>query len=437
MTLDLARVREAHTAHVATAGYGREHLHHASTDSRPAGRTPVTTEPRVLRGGPVLVVSTLTIGLGSVPGFLFGFLGPVLEGDLGISKPALGVLVGVFFGATGLGSVVGGTLAERLGAHRAVALDMATVAASMLLAVLVPTYPALLVAAIVSGAGYALANAGTNMAVAVSTPPARHGIAMAVKTAGVPAIGALQSLLAVGAAAAFGWRPVLAVTIPVLVVAGLLALRFLPAARSAGAVPGAHALGHAPPAARLPAGFGWFPVAAFLMIAGTQPLYAWAVPSLHESGGVPLATAGALSSIGSAVAVVAMILMAGRTDRLGGNRVTPVAVLCAATALGIVVLLLGVVAGPVAMTAGLIVASVCQLTAIGLMHAAVVATAPHLVGRASGVTMSGYYLGALLSAPVFGLVVEQTGGYGVGWALGAVLTVAAALCFLRCRRIGR
>lgn len=402
----------------------------------------MSRKPRPVRGGPVLVVSTITIGLGSLPGFLFGFLGPVFEADLGISKPAIGLLVGVFFGSTGLGSVVGGALAERLGASRAVALDMVLVAASMLFAVVVPTYPALLVAAVVSGAGYSLANAGTNMAVAASIPSARHGIAMAVKTAGVPASGAVQSLFAVGAAAIYGWRPVLAVTVPILLVAALLSLRYLPAAhRSGGAAAAAepHGLAHGGPgsarAAGLPAGFGWFPVAAFLLIAGTQPLYSWAVPYLHEAGGLGLGTAGALGSIGSAVAVVTMILLAGRTDRLGGNRVTPVAVLVAATIGGVLVLVLGLVVGPVVMAVGLVVATACQLTSIGLLHAAVVAAAPHAVGRASGVTMSGYYLGALLGAPAFGLVVERTGGYAVGWLSGAALAAAAALCFLRCRRL--
>lgn len=391
----------------------------------------------------MLAVATLGIGLGSIPGFLFGYLGPVLEADLGISKPALGILVGVFFGATGLASTVGGAWAERLGAHKAVGLDLLFVAAGLLLAVLVPTYSALLVTAVFAGAGYALANAGTNMAVAASIAPARHGIAMAVRTAGVPAVGALQSLLAVGAAATYGWRPVVAVLIPIVVVAAVLSFWLLPAARSAGdpaaaVVEATDLVGDGPGTPRrirLPPGFGWYPVAAFLLIAGTQPLYSWTVPFLDEVGGVPLATAGALASIGSGVSVVAMIVLAGRADRIGGDRVRPVVMLTAAATVGVGLLWLGILAGPVSMTAGLVLGSLTQLTAIGLMHAAIVATAPNLVGRASGTTMAGYYLGALLSAPLFGLSVDATGGYGLGWGVSLVLVAASVLCFARCRRV--
>ncbi|GAY07208.1 MFS transporter [Pseudonocardia sp. N23] len=399
--------------------------------------------PRTHRGGVVLTVATIAIGLGSIPGFLFGYLGPLFEADLGISKPALGVLIGVFFGATGLASTVGGAWAERIGAHKAVGIDLLMVAAGLALAVLVPTYASLLVMAVFTGAGYALANAGTNMAVAASIAPARHGIAMAVRTAGVPAVGAVQSLVGVGAAAAFGWRPVLAVVVPVVLVVGVLCFRLLPAARSAGdpaaAVVEAHDLvGDGPGTTRrvrLPVGFGWYPVAAFLLIAGTQPIYSWTVSYLDEVGGMSVATAGALASIGSAFAVVAMIVLAGRADRIGGDRVRPVVLLTGAATVGVGLLWLGIVAGPVAMTAGLVVGSLAQLTAIGLMHAAVVATAPHLVGRASGATMAGYYLGALLSAPLFGLSVKATGGYGLGWGVSLVLVAASVLCFARCRKV--
>jgi MFS family permease len=391
----------------------------------------------------VLAVATVAIGLGSIPGFLFGYLGAVFEEDLGVSKSALGVLIGVFFGATGLASTVGGAWAERLGAHKAVGLDMLVLAAGLLLAVLVPTFASLLVMAAVTGAGYALANAGTNMAIATSIAPARHGIAMAVRTAGVPAVGALQSLAGVAAAVTFGWRPVLAVVVPVLLVVAVLCFWLLPAARSSGdpaaAVVEAHDLvgdgPGTPRRVRLPAGFAWYPIAAFLMIAGTQPIYSWSVLYLDEVGGLSLPTAGALASIGAAVAVAAMIVLAGRADRIGGDRVRPVVLLTGVATVGVGLLWLGIVAGPVSMTAGLVLGGMAQLTAIGLMHAAVVATAPHLVGRASGATMAGYYLGALLSAPLFGLAVDVTGGYGLGWGVSVVLAAASVLCFVRCRRV--
>ncbi|MCW0213881.1 MAG: MFS transporter [Pseudonocardia sp.] len=404
---------------------------------------------RTRPAGAVVAVATLAVGLGSVPGFLFGFLGPVLQPDLGISRVQLGALVGVFFGATGLGSTVGGALAERMGARRAVALDLVLVGGALLLAVLVPGYASLVVAAAISGAGYSLTNAGANMAVAASVDRARHGVAMAVKTAGVPMTAAVNSLVSVGVASVVGWRPVLAVLAPVMLLSAVVALWVLPEARSSGDPAAAlrevdpadiGPAGHRRRAGRLPAGFGWFPAAAFLLVAGSQPLYSWVVPFLHEAGGVSLGIAGAVTSAGSVVAVVAMIGTARRSDRIGGTKLNRVVVLCAICAAGTLLLVLGTAMGPIltgrlVTGAGVIVATVAQLTAIGLMHAAVVAAAPHLVGRASGVTMSGYYLGALLGAPLFGLLVDVS-GYGLAWTAGAAMVAGSALCFLRCRRVG-
>lgn len=86
-----------------------------------------------------VAISTLATGLGANLGFVPGFLAPVLQVDLDLSRVQVGVLVGVFYGATGVGSPVAGRIAD------------------------------VLAAAAVAGFGYALTNAGTNMAVLSST----------------------------------------------------------------------------------------------------------------------------------------------------------------------------------------------------------------------------------------------------------------------------
>ena len=89
--------------------------------------------------------------------------------------------------------------------------------------------------------------------------------------------------------------------------------------------------------------------------------------------------------------------------------------LCLVVVTGQLLLVAGIPAGPPLMVAGLLVATVAQLAAVSLMHAAVIAAAPGAVGRAAGVTMAGYYLGALAGPPLFGLLVDRTGGYGPAW----------------------
>ena len=65
-------------------------------------------------------------------------------------------------------------------------------------------YAGLLVAAVLSGFGYALSNVGTNVAVARAVVPRRRSVALAAKTAGVPAVGVLSA--AVGPWVSDRWR---------------------------------------------------------------------------------------------------------------------------------------------------------------------------------------------------------------------------------------
>lgn len=388
---------------------------------------------RTTRPTRVVAVSTLATGLGAYLGFVPGFLAPVLQADLDLTRTELGILIGAFYGATGIGSPLAGRLTDRMGARAAVTLDLLLVAAALVVSVVWPVYPVLVASAVVAGVGYALTNAGTNLAVAVAVPVRRHGVSLATKTAGVPLLVAVSAPIAAAAGAAVGWRPVYLATVPLVLLVAAGAAWALPDARHAGADP----LDAAAPARGLPRGFVWFPVAAFLLVAGSQPLYSWMVDYLHGTGGAPLPLAGVLTALGSVAGVGGMVAVALRSDRLvGSSRIPAVVALCLAAAAGVALLLLGVALGIVPMVAGLLLATAAQLSAIGLMHAAVVAAVPHAVGRASGVTMAGYYVGALLGAPAFGAVVDVSGSYAPAWGVSLLLVLGGTAAFTRCRTVG-
>lgn len=383
---------------------------------------------RAARPAATVAVSTLATGLGAYLGFVPGFLAPVLQADLDLTRTQIGVLIGVFYGATGVGSPFAGRIADRIGGRRAVTLDLLLVAATLVVSALAPSYAVLLSCAAVAGFGYALTNAGTNIAVALAVPRHRHGVALATKTAGVPLLVAVSAPLATAAGAAVGWRPVYLGTAVIVLAVAVWAAAVLPDGRSRRGAPGSRTL---------PRGFGWFPVAAFLLVAGSQPLYSWVVACLHEAGGLPLTLAGVFAACGSLAGIGGMVLAARRSDRAAAaSRIPAVVTLCLVASGGEALLLVGVFTGPVPMVAGLVVATVAQLSAIGIMHAAVVAAAPRAVGRASGVTMAGYYVGALIGAPVFGAIVDATGGYGLAWTISAALVLCGAAAFARCRRVG-
>lgn len=378
-------------------------------------------------GGRVVAVSTAAAGMGSSIGFMTGLLSPVLQSDLGVSRAAVGLLVGLFFGATGVGSRTGGALVDRLGARATVTADLAVVAACAATAALLGHYGVLLAVSVVAGFGYALCITGTNVAVAAAVPVTHRARALTVKTAGIPAQVAIGSLLGPSLGERFGWRAVMAGVAVVAAVVALLASATLP---RGGAVERAADRGPLPP------GFVRFPIACFLLIAGTQPLFSWVVPYLRDAAGLSLTAAGRLAAVGSALGVVVMIAVASRSDRLGpGRRVPTIVVLCGACAVGGVLLAAGTTAGVVVGAAGFVGGAVCQLAAIGLLHASIVDVAPDAVGRGSGVAMTGYYLGALVAPWLFGFLVDRSGGFVTPWLVCAVSSVAAATVVSGCRRI--
>ncbi len=277
----------------------------------------MTLDMRGSSGRAVVAVSFVAIGLGTAPAFLVGFLAPVLQDDLGLSRTAIGVLVGLMFGATGVGCIVAGRVTEVIGARWSVVLDAALLVVALVLPVLLPGYPALLACVVLAGIGYGLTNVGTNVAIAATLPPERHGIGLAVKTAGVPGVVTITSLVVPGVGAVVGWRPVFLAAAAVAAAVGIAATLALPDARRSRATG---------PRAPLPAGFWRYTLAATLLIAGSQPIYSWAVPYLHEATGAGLPLAGAITALASLLALVPMIGAARVADRLGAHRRLPMVV---------------------------------------------------------------------------------------------------------------
>jgi predicted MFS family arabinose efflux permease len=362
----------------------------------------------------VVAVSAAAVGAGSAMGFMYGFVAPALRDDLGIGRTEVGLLVSVYFGATGVASAWGGRLTDRIGARRAVRADMVLVTTMALASALAPGYLALLVLGALAGSGYALANAGTNRAVGIAVPVQRRGFALNVKTTGVPLLVAVGALAGVPLADAVGWRwPFVAIAV-IAAVTAVATSAVLPAGTIAVADGGSGVV---------PAGFWRFPVACFLLLVGSQPLYSWSVSYLVDERAMADGAAGAVIAVASLAGVASMLSVGRLSDRLGPHSRRPaVAVLTAATGVVTAGLALGTALPLGALVLLLVVGVAAQLSAIGTMHAAIVDVAPAAIGRASGITMTGYYLGALVAPVLFGALTDAV-GYSTAW------TVSAACCF--------
>ena len=390
----------------------------------------MTSKLEAGRGPAVVVASMMVLGFGSSLGFFPGYFVAALRDDLGVSRAQVGLLVSLHFGCTGLGSIIGARITEKVGTRSAVVADQLVVAVAAWTAALLDSYAALVGAAVFAGFGYALANAATNEAVAAAVPEARRTLALSAKTSGVPMIALISATLVPWASDRWSWNLILMIAGTAAGASAVIASGVIPDIR-------ASHQGTRPGVSVLPKGFWWFAVAAFFLVGSGQPLFSWTVPYLDEGLGTSKPVAGIISGTAAGLGAVCMSLTALRADYLGRARRVPLIVgLCSVLAASILVIMSGLTLGVAIAAIGMFVGFIAQLAAIGIMRAAVVDRAPHAVARATGVTMTGYYLGALATPVTFGALVDWLGTYTWAWLAMALSCAIGAACFARTNRVG-
>ena len=247
---------------------------------------------------------------------------PLLREDFGVSYTELGLLMGLFYAASGVGQTMSGFLVDHLGARRVLPAGMALLAGAMGLAGLTSTYWALAVASILGGFGnsvfhpadYSIFNASVSSA-RLGRAYGIHGICGNLGWAAAPAV-------VVGLAGPLGWRGSL-LTVGAVGVTAAVALstqgatlvdRVEPALRGATSAPGLGASVKLLLAPSILTAFAFFAFIATSLI-GIQTFSASAMVQIFDA---PLGLAtGALTVflLGSATGILVGGFMADRTRR--------------------------------------------------------------------------------------------------------------------------
>ena len=402
----------------------------------------MTTERRT-RPAAVVAVSSLSTAFSVGVGLAPGFIASALRSDLDIDHWHVGLLVSLHFGCTGLASVPAGRVTDRFGVRFAVVANLALSALAAGLAASLGSYPALVVAAALSGFGYALSGVGTSVAVVRAVSERWRTAAMVSTNAGLPGIVAVIAFAGPWVADRWRWEWVLGALGVGAATAAMLALRVLgddrPEQRD-------------DLERRLPRHFGWFPVAAFLMLAGFSPTLAWSVSYIEEALGATPTVSGVLVGLAAAITFVVLIVFSLLADRLDPQtrirlvaalstnrrimwaifgfvrfRIRLVMTLCLVRAGFGALILSGVALGVGAAVTGIVGGMIVQTACFGAMYAATADRAPRAVARATSLTMVGSFLGALVGPVAFGAFLDAGGSYGWAWFILCMLLVGAAI----------
>jgi predicted MFS family arabinose efflux permease len=326
--------------------------------------------------------------------------------------------VAVFFLSGAIAAGVGGRLADRVGALRALRACMLITAACMLLAAAVAGSLLVLMALlVVAGGANAVAQPATNLFVAEEIPGDRQGLGFGIKQSAIPGAIVVSGLALPLLAIPFGWRATFA-----LCAAGPLAVALVMRGRPGRDTRGVRA--GRPSRTLLLTALG-----AALGTAGPSALGAYLVASAVDAG-VAEGTAGLLAALGSALSLAVRVVLGARADRRRAYGLETVVVLLLAGSAGFVLMSTGEVAP---LVGGALLAFGLGWGWPGLFNLAVVSGHPDAPGSASGISQTGIYLGAGAGPALFGAL-HAAAGYGTAWlAVAGSTLVAAGVMWLAAR----
>ncbi|MDH3730529.1 MAG: MFS transporter [Acidimicrobiia bacterium] len=300
------------------------------------------------------------------------------------------------------------------------ALLMAAAAAG---AAFVESYPLLLLVLFLGGTGYAAAQPGGAKVVSIWFPDEERGLAMGIRQTGLPLGGALAAAILPALADGSGLRVALLTAAAVAAVGGVLfyfvdrhppvppdrtGYRFRSEVR--------RALGQ-PEIRRV----GWVGLA---MVSSQFSMISYLILYLHDDVGMAVTTGAWVLFTTQMGGVVGRVVLAAWSDRVRRGRMVVITASVAATAP--LVIVLAFVPADTSLAALIVLASFLGFFGFGwygpwVVHVAEVAPG-RAVGLSLGIAITGNQLGIVAAPPIFGLLLDISGGYLVPW-----LTVAAFL----------
>lgn len=366
---------------------------------------------------------------------------PGLEHDLGLSKTEIGWILGSFKVVYGVGQLVNGQIAERIGARRLLAIGMLGSAALNVLFGLGTGFYFLLFVWACNGYFQSLGWSPTMRVAANWYPAVRRGRAIAIIGTGYQLAGSLTFVVAGWSAEWLGWQGAVFVPAAVLTASAVYMLATLEENPATAVDAAAAATAAAQPAASWRANVAatltnprlWLLALALgLLNACRYGFLDWGVSHLMEVQSAGLGVSALKYSILPFGGIAGTLLTGWATDRFFGGRRVPVMI-------GSLVALAALVLAYDAIIRTNAVASVLVLGAIGALifgpQVLLVGTTPvDMARRGTAAAACGFvnffgYLGAAAGDQVTGTLVDQSGWQAALWfwagcALGAAIVVA-------------
>ncbi len=326
-------------------------------------------------------------------------------------------------------SIFTGALMDRIGPRHIFLVGIVLMTGGALLVSLVHQILLTALALVVIGIGLSTVPLAGTKTVMVAWPRTERGMPMGIRQTGVPVGSMIAALTLPILAEALGLHTIFLILAVVLLVCNLIFWFHLPtfAAPPTRSAPVTIPLGRDLRRIALPGACG------FLMAWGQYVLLTYTVPQLHTTAAMPVAAAGVLIALAQVGASITRIIVGALSDRRDGRRDDILGFMAfVGTALAVVVAALPAhVPYLVLMVLWFALGSMLVGWNALLMTWAGERVAPTHAGMAMGLSTACVLFGAVICPPIFGLIVQGSGGYRIAWlVLAAILGLAGTLIWL-------
>ena len=392
-----------------------------------------TTTPRAawIILGLILLVQILS----SMGYFGISALAPFILEDWKISRQQLGFLLSAFSTGTFLLAFPAGMVTDRIGVRKILLAGQVWIAAFIALAPWATKYSLVLVALLLAGMGYGLVNPAGSKAVYSWFPPKRRAAALSIKQTSLPLCGALSGLALPTLAQSLGWQETW-MSIGIAVLVGVLLTLLIysdPPASDARATSD-----KARPSSALEllrnGDILRLTFCGFLFAGIQLSWHSYLAIYLKEHLGMTAVMAGAFLALMQIFAIAGRPLLGVISDTLfgGGRRSVLFIVVLTSLAMSLWFALLPADAPAWVVT---IIVSLFGFTGVAWhgVHLAWMTemATPETAGAASGLWICSAHLGIILLVPVFGILVDASGAYVLGWLFTGLLACLAGVVLWR------
>lgn len=377
---------------------------------------------------PRLLLLTLTHIVGTAGYMSVMAMAPVIRSDLDVSAAGFGFFMSAFFGAQMFAALPSGAITDRLGVGWTLTVSMWLMAFGIGIFALAPGFGVALAAMFVTGLGYSLVNPATGRGVLEWFPRRRRGTAMGIKQLGVP----LGGVLAAGAGAlvvVLNWQSILWIVVAAGFFTAILTLAIakLPErAEGRSAVSDIRSV-------LADRNLGVIGASVITFNMGQSTLFAYLTLFVRDAALASQPVAGLCMALAQSASASGRVGFSYLSDTLFRGARKPV--IASILAGAVVAMLAASQVGPGWNTVSLALIALALGGTIAAYAALIIAitvetTEPELSGSAIGYNALAWSFGGTIGPPIFGWVLDMTGGYSAPWLVMGCIVAAGLSLFI-------